>query len=1098
MKDNHEQIEALLNRALEFKPAERPAFLAGACGGNNELRDKVETLLAAAAEADGFMEGVTVVAETPLSEAPGTMIGRYKLLQKIGEGGMGVVYMAEQTEPVKRKVALKIIKLGMDTRQVVARFEAERQALAMMDHPNIARVLDGGSTEPSLGVPPSGGPDRLKPGLQTLPGSRPYFVMELVQGVPITEYCDKNKLTAKERLELFIPVCQAIQSAHQKGIIHRDIKPSNVMVSLHHGEPMPKVIDFGIAKATNQKLTEKTLFTNYAQMIGTPAYMSPEQAEMSTMDVDTRTDVYSLGVLLYELLTGTTPFLEKRLRSAGYGEMQRIIAEEEPEKPSTRMSTMEGEQKTAIAKSHGMDVSAMGRLFKGDLDWITMKCLEKDRRRRYDTPNELVSDLKRHLNNEPVSAAAPTFSYQFQKFYRKNRSAMRAAAVVAGLLVVTSAFSTYQAVRASRAERRANEEAKFARTQEAIAKAVNEFWNEDILAQADPDEQPDRDIKLREVLDRAAESIEGRFPNQPLVEAAVRLNVGRAYKQMGEILRADPHLRRAFEIRQRELEPDSLDALEAAYSWIQQLGNRGRSDEQEALIEESIRYATNKHGPDAEITLKLQVLRAVVYRRNGDFETFERIYWEILEGLRRALGEDHEQTLWMYNNLGSVLLNIGRRDEAKELLEPGVELAENKYGPDSDKRVLSTLRSNLGRLYLDERDRKDKLVPLWEKIVEQRIRRYGLEHYDTQSAISYLERSYRSTGDLEGLTKLCEDILERLRATDSLDPTDLTTQRTWFKLDKMTTLLRLYLQTGRMEEFGNLAPQVEEYGMGVFNYDPGAASDSLKLPGAFWRWAQFLTLTKGFDAALPPMREVITRWPQNRWNWYLQAAIEAMAEDMEGYLASCRRMLSLAAELQTEKEWRVGDLQSLEITLKTCALMSASDPSMQAQKDALYTILESQIADDALVFDNSAGLTTLRSWLRVALALKDYRDGNYGKAIKVLEPIESERQEQFDNIGGYGLGLLIRAMSQFQLGDEVLARATLAKASDSTLHFMPKGLETDPRGIELDDQLRYYVVRKEAEALILGEIGQRTNEQSGNGVSTARLKDSDKTESHER
>ncbi|MCF7763604.1 MAG: protein kinase [Verrucomicrobia bacterium] len=415
---------------------ERSIFLDGACFNQPELRRRIEELLASHARQDSFLEepaveGITTLQGTPLSEGPGTVVGRYKLLQKVGEGGMGVVYMAEQTEPVTRKVALKIIKLGMDTKQVIARFEAERQALAMMNHPNIAKVLDAGATDTG----------------------RPYFVMELVRGVPITEYCDKNKLSTQERLNLFIPVCNAIQHAHQKGIIHRDIKPSNVMVTLNDGVPHPMVIDFGIAKATNQKLTEKTLFTNYAQMIGTPAYMSPEQAEMSKLDVDTRTDVYSLGVLLYELLTGTTPFPSKELLSMGYGEMQKVIAEREPPKPSTRMSTMENETRTVVAKNRSMEVSALGKLFQGDLDWIVMKALEKDRTHRYETVNGLAADIKRHLNNEPVSAAAPTFRYQLQKFARRNKRYVRVAAAVAGMLVLATGFATFQAVRATRAER---------------------------------------------------------------------------------------------------------------------------------------------------------------------------------------------------------------------------------------------------------------------------------------------------------------------------------------------------------------------------------------------------------------------------------------------------------------------------------------------------------------------------------------------------------------------------------------------------------------------------------------------------------------------
>ena len=387
--------------AIELPEEERYAFVKEACEKDGELFERVLALLGAFTANSPVLrteEGQSTGQED-LTEGPGTMIGRYKLLQKIGEGGMGVVYMAEQTKPVVRKVALKIIKWGMDTKQVVARFEAERQALAIMDHPNIAKVLDGGSTETG----------------------RPFFVMELVQGIPVTHYCDKNKLTARERIDLFIPICQAIQHAHQKGVIHRDIKPTNVMVSLLHGEPVPKVIDFGIAKATNQKLTQKTLFTDYATMIGTPAYMSPEQAEMSIVDVDSRTDVYSLGVLLYELLTGTVPFPEKRLLSQGYGEMQRIIAEEEPNKPSTRFETLINEESTSIAKSRSIDVASLQQLLRGDLDWITMKCLEKDRRRRYETATGLAVDLERHLSDEPVSAAAPRVVYRLQKAWRRNK-----------------------------------------------------------------------------------------------------------------------------------------------------------------------------------------------------------------------------------------------------------------------------------------------------------------------------------------------------------------------------------------------------------------------------------------------------------------------------------------------------------------------------------------------------------------------------------------------------------------------------------------------------------------------------------------------------
>jgi len=425
MTDAPLDMKSIFANALEKgTPDERRAYLNVACRGDAELRRKVEALLAAHEEAHDIPDAPLVgpaltPADLPLTEGPGTVIGRYKLLEKIGEGGMAVVYMAEQEQPIRRKVALKVIKLGMDTRQVIARFEAERQALAMMDHPNIAKVLDAGATETG----------------------RPYFVMELVTGVSITEYCDQNNLSTRDRLALFVQVCQAVQHAHQKGIIHRDIKPSNVMVTMHDDKPVPKVIDFGIVKATNQRLTEKTLFTRYAHMIGTPAYMSPEQAQMSGLKVDTRTDIYSLGVLLYELLTGTTPFAPETLQEAGYAEIERIIRETDPPKPSTRLRAL-GKGLTAVAEGHYTTGEGLTRLIRRDLDWIAMKCLEKDRTRRYETAHALAEDIARHLKNEPILAGSPGMLYRLQKFVRRHRSHLATATVVTVLavgLVVTAA-----------------------------------------------------------------------------------------------------------------------------------------------------------------------------------------------------------------------------------------------------------------------------------------------------------------------------------------------------------------------------------------------------------------------------------------------------------------------------------------------------------------------------------------------------------------------------------------------------------------------------------------------------------------------------------
>jgi serine/threonine protein kinase/tetratricopeptide (TPR) repeat protein len=448
-------------------PAERAAYLDQACAGEPELRHRACVLLNAFEQAGSFLQqpadpkGTSdfpplqpSVAGNP-DDLPGTIIGPYKLLQQIGEGGMGTVYMAEQTEPVQRKVALKIIKPGMDSRQVIARFEAERQALALMDHPNIAKVLDAGTTGPNEG--------------------RPYFVMELVKGVPITRYCDEHHLTPRQRLELFVQVCHAVQHAHQKGIIHRDLKPSNVMVSPYDGKPVPKVIDFGVAKAAGPKLTERTLFTELGQVIGTLEYMSPEQAELNQLDIDTRSDIYSLGVLLYELLTGTTPLERKRLKEVAVLELLRLVREEEAPRPSTRLSTAEG--LPSIAANRGTEPKKLTGLMRGELDWIVMKSLEKDRDRRYETANGLAHDIERYLNDEAVQACPPSTAYRFRKFVRRNKAVLATAVVVAAALLIGIAVATWQAVRATKAEGLAQEQRHAADTNfEAARKAVDDYF----------------------------------------------------------------------------------------------------------------------------------------------------------------------------------------------------------------------------------------------------------------------------------------------------------------------------------------------------------------------------------------------------------------------------------------------------------------------------------------------------------------------------------------------------------------------------------------------------------------------------------------------
>ena len=481
MSVNLEQAQEVFFKAVQLAdPSAQEAYLQQACGDDHELRQHVENLLTAHGQSGSFLEkgalALDPTLEEPSLEQPGVQIGPYKLLQQIGEGGMGVVYMAEQTEPVRRKIALKIIKPGMDTKHVVARFEAERQALALMDHPNIARVFDAGAT--STG--------------------RPYFVMELVRGVPLVEFCDQNALTTGERLELFIVVCRAVQHAHHRGVIHRDLKPSNILVTLHDNQPVPKVIDFGVSKAISQQLTEKTMFTAFGQMVGTPVYMSPEQAQMSGFDVDTRSDVYSLGVILYELLTGSTPITAEELRRSGYAEMQRLIREQEPPKPSLRLSTSTGDAQAKIAKDRKTDARHLGAVLHGDLDWIVMKAIEKDRTRRYDSANGFASDVERFLANEVIEARAPSLSYRVRKAVLRNRAAFMTAALVLCSLLIGLVTTSWQAWRATSERDRA--EAALIEASQERQKAILQAKNA-IEARKKAEAETHRADRLRHVSD---------------------------------------------------------------------------------------------------------------------------------------------------------------------------------------------------------------------------------------------------------------------------------------------------------------------------------------------------------------------------------------------------------------------------------------------------------------------------------------------------------------------------------------------------------------------------------------------------------------------
>jgi serine/threonine protein kinase/tetratricopeptide (TPR) repeat protein len=695
--------QAVFTEALRRStPEARAAYLDGACGTDTALRQRVEALLRATERAGDFLEipptglggapdSALLVGE--LSHKPGDRIGRYKLLEQIGEGGCGVVFMAEQQEPVRRRVALKVIKLGMDTKSVIARFEAERQALALMNHPNIAKVLDAGATDTG----------------------RPFFVMELVRGIKITDYCDQNNLSTEERLKLFTQVCQAIQHAHQKGIIHRDIKPSNILVTVSEpGAPgSPKVIDFGIAKATTgQRLTDKTVFTAFEQFIGTPAYMSPEQAMMTSLDIDTRTDIYALGVLLYELLTGQTPFDAKDLMAVGLDAMRRIIREQEPARPSTRLSTLLGDDLTIVARHRHAEPGRLGTLLRGDLDWIVMKALEKDRTRRYETANGLAMDIQRHLSSEPVVARPPSTGYRLQKMVRRNKLAFAAAGAVTAALIMGLGLSTWlflreraalkvaaeNALRAERSRQKAEANEKKAASEAAKSRRVAHFL-QDMLRGVSPWVAKGRDTTiLREVLDKTAGRIGNSLTNEPEVELELRNTIGEIYRQLGQAKKAEAVLIATPDIARKLWGNESLQVADSLQNLALALGDQGKQAEAETRLREVLTLRRKLLGNEhpAVATAMHDLANALYYE--GKRDEGEAMQRDALEMRRKLPASEVGGVAVSLRNLATMMRDQGRLAEAEPLYRESLAIYRKLWGSSENPDVAIGLERLAGVL----------------------------------------------------------------------------------------------------------------------------------------------------------------------------------------------------------------------------------------------------------------------------------------------------------------------------------------------------------------------------------------------------------------